>query len=719
MHRIVALSLASLACFGAHAADPAPLLSFAGGTAATLVHDADGDDTARLVGEMRKGLKDAPRVVLAAVDYKDGRGDGLAKAFLPELKVIQGSLVALSVRVKHADAPAVLPGAYVLTLAVEGGPSRASSQQQLVTVTLTRQAPALATPPKVVISVLRPVFGDDFDQVAGELKIEETGRKAGLSKLAVDETHVATTMELDTGRLVFGPWAGLPLEPMSAASAPVTTNQQFPLGTTSGNITLRAGELAAPVVVAYEVRVRRGLKWLAIVACLGSLAGWVLRVALPAVQGRTSARVEARELRQTLLRQFNSASDDDLRRALSEAIQVIDDGLAQTDPKRIAAAAEQARASAAAATARLQQSMDGVRQALDAPYQSLAPDWTLPPSLQPLFDRARSHLDAARRGLDLHDALAAARAERELREIDLPALDRALVRFVDSLASYLARFVALRPPLRSADLAAVNDFAQRVAATRAQAAPAEETTSARLARASEFQDDFRALALQLPELADAFVDDALAASGLLPGEAQYGVPDVRAASRQLAEQFGGDEGGIDGAIFRLSGLVQRARGAWLRWLCELVPSADPALIRQALETGQWMAAIAVALPAPAVARLQSRQIGAEPAAAPAALVLNARSRLVARALPAATTPPISIPQPDAEALTADRTLLSVVGITQTACVAALFVTVTTLTMADTWVGNPNQLVTVFLLAFGVDLSSDGLIAAFKNKSAAG
>jgi len=728
--RLVLLAL--LTWTGAAVADDPAWLSFPAGLNYNLVRESDGSATARVpvaYADAASGAEKTLKVRVTDVLYKEGRSDTLAGAL--DVKFNAPTLAAgpsIVVTVKKESAATVLPGAYVVSLLVAEDLAQTKPKPQVVTLTLQRPVPQLApTSAKVVVGQIVDIFGA-ATTTNGTLGLQEQSGKAEAGQLFYVDSHEPPATGLpDSARLSFD-GAASAVPPTKTVDIVVGAKGAFPLGTTSGRISVQSPELGAPVPVTFEVRARRELWLIAVCAALGAVAGWIIRTWLASKQALLNAETGAYEAIAAMMREIGKREDKGYRQALAEAYETLNQAILGKDAAKILAATKKAIDDVTTLRTALEQRVAPVRTKTVGLHDLLTVDWKFGDAGDQILASMRDELRSTEELLAKDNVTDAETGIADLMTVKLPALVGKIGQFGTDLARYLAA-LADQPPPYSADVAQELKSLATTATTTFKwpYAPPEAPTvdDARLVfkNADGLIRQSATFAGAAPDLAQSFMDSVDAK--LLPyfPNASEKTVVIAAASVASASAMAQDITMPAQAVLRVRDRASTLRQEWSTFLTALAPNAPPAEINQALLTAQWSAAVDIALKAfpkpvtPATKALEDKALAAKPDAEIMDLS-DAPFTLPALDVPRQTGTPLAFdPSPvlhsvisQGQAVAAQSKRLAAI---QSFGFGLLFVIGSYVLYSDTWVGTAKEMLTLFVLAFGVDLTSDSVLGAFK------
>jgi hypothetical protein len=599
----------------------------------------------------------------------------------------------LRVTLSPAATPAA--GTYAVSLRVEDA-SKAPGPAVTVQFSLERPAARLVADSRLkfvqVLDGLPEVFS--FSNPAA-LQVAEVGRASGVTGLQLVPSQGArwdaTLTPVSVGP---GGAAAAPLRLLGGGLEP---------GVYPTAWELRAPELASPVKVEGELRVRRSTSWILLLSLLGALVGFLARGALKRLVDSSAARYALARGAEDLEAELAAHADGVLHDALTETRRGLEDqgaGLLGADEARgrLERAQEALRAALVDLAAR--------RSSLQAQVQKLSWIATAPWSLAGEVATPAAALGAAASG-----------ARRDLALDDVSGgAERLRLQLVAALA-------ALASAGRTWQRRALEDLAPPwwpVLDGEPDLAPAFEDASRSLGRA---------LPAELPLALDDLLAALLAALQLLHEQrsglaslASAVLAQARATVSRVAALLDG-EAEVEALAVALEAVdpqapeaaLARTREALAAVAANLRARSDSAVVAGALEGRRFVDA-AERLATAAARRLTARTTGAGPEVEalaevrllPAPVLDGRPSRLVEPLLAAPGVGPALRPLTRRRAEAWRAWLLS--RLMQFAVTTALIAVVGFFLFLDGFVGTPAELAKVFFWGFSLDLGLDGIVS---------
>lgn len=692
------------------------------GAAQDMTLEASGERDTRLpVSVLAPAGRAGPAslgVRLVDVVAKEGRGALLAQAFDVAWSAPNaGRDAAILVRLpRGAD---VRPGTYTLLLRVSPDPADARIPAQNVAVTLNVAAPTLSIEPVLVGQVLGLPPLERDRTLDGSLRITEKGQRAGARAL-----RVAFLPDI--------PATGLPVAGVLAARAsapdigsdqtlalPIAASGAFPVGRSTGRIELRSPDLSAPVTTTYEVRVVRSASWMIPVILGGFLFGYVTRVRLARAKARNAALLQASQALATIEGRLAEIDDDDFQHRAGALRDTLHDAAASRVPTDLPAAAAKARADLDAELKALEERLVPLRQQATALQTFAARPWNAPPPVARALAALREQVAPLLRLLARDNAHAAA-------DLLVTTIDDRLATVVNvahacgaATARWMQELARSALPLADADAALVAQCATALARRYPAAAP--DVAKASLDEATKALGDLVAansvaakVLAALSEQVASFVDRAAARLRPMFPRVDAELAPLKAKAATLLDRAVLPTA-LQGAPDAVLGELATLREDCLSALHRLAGSAWSAAVEAPLQQGSWDKAIE-AMRALATSRFLGAPASAE-AASPAPEVAAART-MPAPDAPAAAIPSTVLFAPvmltgSSEEQARLRQAGALASAAQSLLLALLFLLANDVLYGESWVGTDKEMMTLFLLAFGLDLSADNVLAALK------
>ncbi len=697
------------------------------GTAQTLSLQKDGSYSVRIpVVSTHDGDFAMLEFTRFDVVYKELRSAALLAAFtVTKEQATQTQDDALVI----TSAGDLLPGSYVITLHVapQGDNKGDKKKPQSLVLTISKPVPVVTSGSGLYIERTSALYGGP-EVIPGRLRLTEESRAAALSNVTLswDIDHKPGT-PVASGQLDL-PSGAVHLEAGESRDYPIGLQGDFPPGTYSGKVTVRSPQLTSPLSVTFDLLSRRSPYWLIVLAVVGAALGFLVRVALKTQLETDQALINASLTLQALQRAHARIEEPDLRQRIDDQIHSLTDAQEDSTPATITGASTAATTALQGIQTEFQQRRTAFEPKLGALDTLLAKRWKLPPEpAEFLRDVARTR-DAAAAALSRGNI---SRANELLQTaIQKPLLDAVTqgMQWRASFAAYLAAFEAQNPPLSA-------DAQQKVHAAVASAAAqvptdlhpssidvaAADTDLTRTHGAFTGGEDFLA---DLGRALRDFLKQAQAALTNGIGHAASDWAPVEAATRALGNDLrhalqADLEEGAERQRTEGTALV----GAWTALLKKSLPPKAFATVKESITHRSWSAAIDQAADSLVATAPNVSFAGGVRGPARSTVLPVAEPSGFALPLPNLGGVPELLEQHSSVAgfvLTGGieerqrlRKHSAWVELAQTSIVALLFVAGVYALNADTWIGTPKEMFTIFLLAFGADLSAEGVLALLK------
>lgn len=719
----------------ATAADAPPLLTLPPGANATLVLSDKPDQpngggaafTARVPVTVAAD-KDID-VRLTDVAYKDARSADWFQRFAVDLDRTTAP-AAYALIVSHRDAK-LWPGTYALTLRVSEKPKKATDKPAApIEVVLNVQVPVpqLSASTKLVlgftIDSAWALSGapDKSGAEAARIQFAERGGKVGAFDLEAVEFHDLTAdAATGTGTLVFDP-PRVSVPANTAAAVAVSASGVFPLGVTKGKIEWMSPSLATPQAVPFEVKVTRARWWIAIVAFVGVVSGFILRTLLTDFRGKLAARESVTLSLLQASRALEGRADTAYRSKLESIVQTLADALAGDDSKTMLEAATKTAAEIKALSDALEARFPPARDKLSEINALVSRQLHLPEPVAALAERLRGQGSRGNQLLQQRDMTGAEALLLRLSQQEVPDLVRAAAGLVANLARFLRDTAAAPFPMGAAATRLLQELANDAASAKlaldASTAPSPTDARSLLLRADALWLQCLGLADDAEALSRELCDNAAALLRPLPAAEAQAFEAVANASIAAARRFATDMRALGGGpVF---GGFPPVQAQWLGFLTKVAPTLPLGTVQPLLDKAEWLDALRAAVDARIAADRQAGHAVRSTLDVPAP-----RDDATAAALNRQPVPPVTAGgridttqpalRPDdlahrRQALVKRRwqaQLLQSLGL------VAVFVLVSYFVYGDAWIGTYKEMATLFVLAFGLELTGDGVVAAFK------
>jgi hypothetical protein len=618
----------------------------------------------------------------------------LKNAFHARLKPpVRAGTALLLVRVGLR--PALEAGTYHLLITAAGNVGKPKRKRaQRLSVSIVVPAGKLEVPKTLTIEKTLSVFGIGGSTESPKLQLRETSSQSRLSRIYVAQIGAASEASRATSSSIqFDPARNVGPGSSRRIGYKLNGTAFDHVGTVTGSGTVRAAELSSPVAFDYVVNVRYSTDLIFLLAALGLVTGFLVRILLQRIIDVSRARQAAADLE---LRIENAEHDGDelLRHDLRAARTALAPAF---DFWRSAGAVEQNvndaekiyREAVAAYAKRTREALD--RQAtlsriIDTP-------WTLPRELDPAFTTARNSLAKTKQLLDDGTTDVAA-DEQQAAETALKhaVADAAAGWQDDAEGLFVATEMSPPPPAQLRDAIARAVKKARASAQQIPSAPAAELKDVLAAFDQAVRDfdklrpllaaieaEVRAVRSRVPSAA-ATLDAAL--EGLVDA-----VGDQRDEPALVKQRYTAVMTALDDAVSQNGGdEALREEGRYADALKSKVPTA---LGSSATAPAAAAAILPLALDAPGPS-----------------LPGNDTSVVVLQALPPARVLQRRI-----------ASTLAAAWFLQWLVLSALFVALSYVLFSDGWTGTWQQMVSVFLWAFALDVSANTLIDQGKKPQA--
>ncbi|MGM9484859.1 hypothetical protein ACS5PN_26940 [Roseateles sp. NT4] len=707
----------------AHADPNPPLITLIAGTNQALLPKDRTTFVVRIPINVAEGK--AIDVRKLDVVFKEGaRSDELFKIFTIDPKPATSTEGAALLVTAKAN---LQPGTYVISLAI--APTGKPKEEQPVTLSLIVPTPTVSANTKIVVSQLIYPWGNE--PYASTLEISETSGKIGAYELALSEQHDPPAQgDAASGALRFdaegsGGAAATQAAPAKFKVAPVA---EFPLGTTNGRITITSPWLAAPLTVPFEVRAHRSPFLILILAALGTLVGWFVRTHLTQRQTLLDAKGAIAVASRTVLRAKQACEDQPFRNAMTDLLQQLADVQETDDPKKLNDAAKAVEDEVKKLRDALEGRVLGIASKIQNVHKMVDLSWTLPPFLTEGIAAIKAKVNEATELLNRRNLTEAERCIDNVSNQWVPELARSIDRFTSDLAKYLKATPDPLPMNETAKSAftELTTFAQTTAAEIASTAPAESTeaTVVCLHKLDRLYQQVQRLAGAAQILSNNVCNTAEDALQEAFGDIKDRFSKIRDVSAAAAKRFA--EGIEDPGNPAHELDVIQLRRAWRETLESFEPDTPAPELSAAIESGNWLKAVGLAIATRAGKpgtdpehtehlRLMAANIDIQPEELSGAGVGSVTGsskdpKTLGSSLPIDPAKEIAQRSNDRRQFIAQSRATAAL---QSACFGALFVVGAYTAFGDAWVGSGKDMLWIFVLAFGVDLSSDSVLAALK------
>lgn len=702
------------------AAADEPYVTIPSGMTQTLVLQNDGSYSTRLGIIARDGGPTASQLEFKKfeVQFKDGRADELFGRFdvIPELRT-DGQSDALRITAKAGPAE-LLPGNYVVVVRV--APRTGDGKPETLAFTLSRPAASMSTGAAVHIERMERLRGE-VQVVPGRIRLNEDSRAANLSGLAFSwDLDVKPDAPSASGKLVLPP-SPFSLGAGQSQTYPVKLEGDFPPGKYTGKIAVRSPQLTSPVTVTFDLVSRRSPFWLIAIGFVGSVAGWVVRVYLKGKKEAADASIGASLAVQKLALAYNRIEEESVREKIAEQIAAVNEKHASGIATDITAAATAALTALQAIETDFKTDRTNFQPRIDELNKLRAHNWTLPPSL----DEGLANIITA------HEKVIATFRRNNLTEAgkqadDLirgPLLSTAIAcmswrrQFADYLAALDAAHLPLGPDARKKLTAAVvgvqSQLPQDLHPTNVDV---NKTVTELTATHGAFQGG-KEFMTELGNGLAAFLalsQIKLAAVGPAHSSVWSAIEQKTSALQERLKLS--LEGPFDASAAEVGGRLSALVSEWRTlFSSQITDKESRKTVEVLLDAGSWDEAISTAEDILDTHDQHEAVVDIEP---------------VVQARPAESMHSHDfgqLPQPSFLKVGAGRIILTGgvaertsllksnkgIEFLQTMTVGALFVGGLYLMNADTWIGTYKDMLAIGVLAFGVDLTTDGVLAVLR------
>jgi hypothetical protein len=285
------------------------------------------------------------------------------------------------------------PGSYsvVVSLFPESNPA-----EPLETITVV--IPEAQVEPSDRITIDRTVTWPVGNQwavhdIKSPLVVRVGGQSPAIHNISGRSTTMTSASRAVAGRVMVD---AQPIPRDTTATLSYHLEDNFPFGTTSGAILLRADELREPVKVAVEIRTRLALRYLLFTIMIAFVASWFVKVELAQRIQSQRVRALAEKLLGTIELDAARFAEREFTESLADGRETLKTALDQRDAETIEASRAQLAAAWTAAVIEAQSRRREFRARARA-FQSLVTlNWLLPIALRgPLSDARREASRAA------------------------------------------------------------------------------------------------------------------------------------------------------------------------------------------------------------------------------------------------------------------------------------------------------------------------------------
>lgn len=665
------------------------------------------------------------------VSGRQGRSDEIAGQFKASWRAAKPEqAMALLLEVKPV-ANGLLPGAYAVAVDIAPDFKAVGAKVQTVTFSLTVTAPTVSAA-SIVLHQTR-VLNEAGDSTPVVLALTEDSGKAAASRLRVTASRDTAEKDHDDTGVLIVPSTVAPLGPKAAASIPISVSGTFGLGKTAGKLKIESPELAAATIVPFEVHARRHPFWIGVLAVVGVLLGYGVRVVLVKRGEMVDADIAAGEVIDGIKEQLQATDDATATAALQNLLNSLEAMSKRKDAKALTDLAKKSADEAAAVRTALNDELKKVVPEVEGAHLLVDRKWSVIPGAQTALD------DLIAATGDLDRLLARRNAVRvkvvlgsSLRE-KLAAYVSARKTHMSQLAAFFQAMANKPPPLPTENVDSLKELAKELSAAYPASAGNLQTITVdeagvELARLEAELSRCEKVASNVASQAIAFV--TLAQHKLLQqaDDPRGTFADVRDATVKLlgAEALSKDIADPQNPTANYPATILQLAEVWKAALVAVVPTAKRAVvgadIRTKVDQGDWQAAIDVAEQEVPQGGVNLGAVNALVNAAKVLLLDGGGARIIA--LPEKTVATRGYEM--SSVLTggpAQRAFLVAKAkrakFIQSMILAAVFVAGLYAFYEETWVGTLKEMIALFLVAFGVDLTYDGVAGELKKGKPAG
>lgn len=565
-------------------------------------------------------------------------------------------------------------------------------------------------------------------QRSSRLQIEEKTGKASVTGVSfTDVRNPDSNRPVDDG-VVVAHLEQNNIAPGEIATATVRLEGLFPLGTTAGRLEIRGDQLTTSHGIEYQIRARRTGKWIVLITAAGFLFGWVVRVFLKERQLLHESLALLSDVVQQIQRTKSEIQDQVLHRQADEILSKLKRSSSSRVQLELKAAADVGLNALQAAVSEYNERRRQAAQRLEAIVPVMQRRWTLPASLAGRVDGVREDCKAIQDKLRHGHVSDAEEQLSRLQGETLVALGNELNSWSRNAAVYLNELVAhpLPQTSRGCELtaSAVQSWESLFAGNAGSATTVNpEQLTMTLERVhsgrSAFEDIANHLVRETKKLGS-WIDETLDAP-LRPLDDQ--LRELNHCNELAAGSVLQDIDHPQTSLLELPGRRLSLRRNWEALLVAmLAPGTDARGVNEALSAGRWVEAIE------RTRDLMPRVRGGRslPAEGMEVAALNSDSTVLANG-PVLFRTTFALPLPgllntggsdreirgtNDEKRGFERTA-RLASLLQTACLAILFTIVADVIYSPTWVGTNIEMLSLFVWAFGVDVSSEAFMSVIK------
>lgn len=664
--------------------------------------------------------------ILGEVVFNDGRAAGLVERFKVDLKpaspAANGSRgatkAALVVKVAHARL--IQPGSYTLGIDIQSK-SPPPKEVQSLTLTVVRPAPEIVAVGTISVLQTHGFFCDEDTKSSGLHLKEKSGKSSVTGIEFIDERDRSQGPVPYNGALsVTLCQQELPAGKSAQASAMLQGS--FPLGETSGIISVTSPDIKTALPVAYKVRVRRDPILIILIIALGSLTGWITRIWAKRITEQAAAAKAFAEVKSAVNEQLIKAADTKLKQEISDILDALDTAQKTDQIDTLNAATTSSKAALDATLTAFQARHATVSAKVASYHLVLSPQRNLSGDVATAFEEARTVLTAISALLqrnNITDAEEDLATTKAFQQLDLKCQE-----WRSAVGAGIGALIDRLP--RSANVPFTPDaeaalWKQRYAIPDGPTPSAIPVTSEVLNTALTTVEEAQyRLAWLIQPTITAYLNDCLSA---LPLDKQHSPHDEAAtALGEACESFTGQLHAIFQRPTNLTALIGTAFAdltqAWNKALAPILKKSDQQALQSALGHGKWDDVIAL-IQAAALPATRGASRGLIPS--PAKVFRSSESsetsglshaepqRYETSEIPFLGHPPFATWSARQASQISSRA-----SFLQSSIVFIIFCLGAYIGYEPSWIGTGKEMMVLFLWAFSLDLTAE----TFKNLLAA-
>lgn len=315
-----------------------------------------------------------------------------------------GGLHAIDISVERSK---IRAGTYDILLSLQPH----QPNEPTLTLQVIQPAAKLAKPNQLV---LERVAGMSWPEVAVPLKLWESSGRAPLTNLQIIQVKPASSSTGQvSGEVTFPDLTGKTIPPGGSAVFFPKLQGEFPLGVTTSELQITANELSEPQLLVVEVRSRLS-SWFIIVPILtGLLVSWVAKVYLESSIQDGEAKRQAGELAWRIEREQIRHADKRFRDFYAEELKALAIISQRGDAASIQRAIKELETKWNEALVQLTERRNIVQPAVDELCSNVEFPWEVPPSVRTALADAQQKLSDVRTAIERDDVDAASRYTTE------------------------------------------------------------------------------------------------------------------------------------------------------------------------------------------------------------------------------------------------------------------------------------------------------------------